>query len=163
MPIYEFYCHGCHVLFNFFSRSVNTTKRPPCPRCRKRLQRQVSLFAATGRTGGEEGGDDLPIDESRMMNAVGELAGEVENINEDDPRQAAQLMRRFSKATGMQFGEGMEEAINRMEAGEDPEAIESELGSRLEHEDPFVLAGGAMPRRDRKRTPPDRDETLYEM
>jgi len=163
MPIYEFYCADCHVLFSFFSRSVNTTKRPACPRCKKRLERQVSLFAATKGGGKEEGEDDLPIDEAKMMNAIGEMAGEVENINEDDPRQAAQLMRRFSKATGMEFGEGMQEAVNRMEAGEDPEAIEAELGSRLENEDPFLLPGAATGRRDRKPSPPDRDDTLHEM
>jgi len=37
MPIYEFYCEDCNTLFNFFSRTVNTDKQPPCPRCRKQL------------------------------------------------------------------------------------------------------------------------------
>ncbi|MCK4728291.1 MAG: zinc ribbon domain-containing protein, partial [Desulfobacterales bacterium] len=36
MPIYEFYCEDCNTIFNFFSRSVNTTKRPPCPRCKQK-------------------------------------------------------------------------------------------------------------------------------
>jgi len=33
MPIYEFYCEPCHTIYNFFSRSVNTGKRPACPKC----------------------------------------------------------------------------------------------------------------------------------
>jgi hypothetical protein len=28
MPIYEFYCEDCHTIFNFFSKNVNTTKKP---------------------------------------------------------------------------------------------------------------------------------------
>ncbi|RLB88031.1 MAG: zinc ribbon domain-containing protein, partial [Deltaproteobacteria bacterium] len=46
MPIYEFYCEECNTIFNFFSRSVNTSKRPLCPKCkRKKLKRQMSTFA----------------------------------------------------------------------------------------------------------------------
>ena len=32
------------------------------------------------------------------------LAGEAENINEDDPRQAANLMRKLTDMTGMELG-----------------------------------------------------------
>jgi hypothetical protein len=53
----------------------------------------------------------------------------------------------------------MEEALRRMEAGEDPEAIESELGDVLEKEEPFFAGKRARSRR----APPARDETLYEM
>ncbi|MDH3798752.1 MAG: zinc ribbon domain-containing protein, partial [Desulfobacterales bacterium] len=43
MPIYEFYCEDCNTIFNFFSKSVNTTKTPKCPNCKKkRLSRQMS-------------------------------------------------------------------------------------------------------------------------
>jgi putative FmdB family regulatory protein len=160
MPIYEFYCPGCHVLFHFLSRSVNTTKRPLCPRCgKKRLQRQVSLFAVTGRA--EEGGEeDLPIDETRLERAMETLAGEAENMDENDPRQAADLMRRMSRMTGMEYGENMEEALRRMEAGEDPEAIEQEMGELLDGEEPLF---GAAKRVRNRAAAPARDETLYEM
>ena len=70
MPIYEFYCPGCNTLFNFFSRRVNIGSRPDCPKCRKPgLQRQVSLFAATGR-GGECGDENTSFDASRMERAM---------------------------------------------------------------------------------------------
>ncbi len=46
MPIYEFYCKKCHMIFSFFSSTVNTDKRPLCPKCRKvKLERQMSLFS----------------------------------------------------------------------------------------------------------------------
>lgn len=161
MPIYEFYCPDCHRLFSFLSRGMNTTKRPMCPRCRRRrLQRQVSLFAVTG--GAEEGGggEELPVDDAKMEQAMEMLAGEAEGLDENDPRQAAGLMRKFSQLTGMAYGEHLEEALRRMEAGEDPEAIEAEMGDLLEGEEPFAAGGKPGRRRD---APPTRDQTLYEM
>lgn len=163
MPIYEFYCSRCNTLYSFLSKSVNTTKRPACPRCRKpKLERQVSAFAMTGKAREDTGMDDLPFDESKMERAITELAGDAENINEDDPRQAARLMRKFSQMTGMEFGQGMEEAIGRMESGEDPEKIEAEMGDIMESEDPFVIPGKKGKGIGRF-APPRRDETLYEM
>nr|MBC8392650.1 zinc ribbon domain-containing protein [Deltaproteobacteria bacterium] len=125
MPIYEFYCEDCNTIFNFFSKTVNTTKRPKCPKCKKKkLTRQVSLFAVTGKAKEDSDMDDLPFDEGKMEQAMKMLAGEADKINEDDPRQAANLMRKLSDMTGMQLGPGMEEALKRMEKGEDPEQVE---------------------------------------
>ena len=163
MPIYEFYCDECNTIFNFFSRTVNTRKSPTCPRCKTvKLSRRMSSFAFTGRA--REDGDpaDLPFDESKMEQAMLMLAGEAEHINEDDPRQAADLMRKLSHMTGMELGDGMEEALARMENGEDPEQIEADMGDLLENEDPFAMAskkaGGI-----RRRPAPARDETLYDL
>jgi len=167
MPIYEFYCEDCHAILSFFSKKVDTASRPTCPRCRKtRLQRQVSTFAMTGKGGDKEEGDDFPMDESKMGSAMEALAGEAEGLNEEDPRQAAQLMRKFSRMTGMEFGQGMEEALGRLEAGEDPERIEAEMGDAMEKEDPFILPGQKGRKKGDKARPcgaPLRDKTLYEM
>jgi putative FmdB family regulatory protein len=170
MPIYEFYCPECHMLFDFFSRRINTEKRPLCPRCGKvELTRQVSSFAV-GRSKGEgEGEGEMPgmpdIDESKLERAMTELAGEAESIDENDPVQSAQLMRKLSDMTGMELGPGMKEALRRMEAGEDPEQVEEELGDVLEEEEPFVTkssSGGAAEERKKQR-PPKKDDTLYEL
>ena len=159
MPIYEFYCDECNMLFNFFSRGINTTKQPNCPKCDRTLQRQMSTFATIGRA--KETDDDFPldIDESKMESVLSGLAGEAGNINEDDPRQMANLMRKFSDQTGLSLGDGMEEALARMEAGEDPDKIEQEMGDILETEDPF----GKKPKKSIQRTAPVKDETLYEL
>ena len=164
MPIYEFFCQDCNTIFNFFSRSVNTRKRPLCPRCRKRtLVRQMSAFAVTGRASEEKEMADLPVDESKMERAMQMLAGEADNMNADDPRQAANLMRRLSDMTGLTLGAGMQEALKRMESGEDPEQVEAEMGDILEAEDPFLVSGkSGSPKKD-GRPAPARDETLYDL
>lgn len=159
MPIYEFYCQDCNTLFNFFSSRINTTKQPLCPKCSKILHRQMSTFATIGKA--KEAEDDFPmdIDESKMEKVLSGLANEVENINEDDPRQMANLMRKFSDQTGLHLGDGMEEALARMEAGEDPDKIEQEMGDILENEDPFKKKAP----KGTARTRPLVDDTLYEL
>jgi len=152
MPIYEFYCSDCHRVFSFLSRSVNTEKRPACPRCgRAELHRRVSSFAISrGRKeepappAPDPGLPGLPpgLDEARLEQAMAALARDAEGMNEDDPRQGAQLMRKLFESTGLPLGSGMEEALRRMESGEDPEKIEEEMGDTME--DPFG-AGSADP------------------
>lgn len=167
MPIYEFYCPDCNVLFNFFSRTVKPDARPECPKCgRPRLEKQVSLFATAGRGEEEgEGDEDMPISEQKMESAMESLVQEAEGLSEDDPRQEARLMRRFSEMTGIQYSKGMQEALSRLEAGEDMERVEEEMGDLLDgEEEPFVVpdqAAGAGKRG--AKPPPARDETLYEM
>jgi len=164
MPIYEFYCEDCNTIFNFFSKTVNTTKRPKCPKCKKKkLSRQVSLFTVTGKAKEDSDMDDLPFDEGKMEQAMKMLAGEADKINEDDPRQAANLMRKLSDMTGMQLGPGMEEALKRMEKGEDPEQVEAEMGDLLEGEEPFILPEKKGKGGKALRPAPTRDETLYDL
>ena len=140
MPIYEFYCNDCNTIFNFFSKIINTSKKPKCPKCKtSTLSRQMSAFAFTGKATEDSDMDDLPFDETKMEQAMNMLAGEADKINEDDPSQAANLMRKLTDMTGMQLGPGMEEAISRMEKGEDPEKIEAEMGDIMEGEEPFFF------------------------
>lgn len=164
MPIYEFYCEKCNTIFNFFSRTVNTRKTPDCPKCKiLKLERRMSLFAVTGKAREDDGVEDLPFDESKMEQAMSMLAGEADRIDEDDPRQAAQLMRKLTDMTGLDLGDGMEEALARMEKGEDPEKIEEEMGDIMEGEDPFQLKGRKKGSGTARRTAPKRDETLYDL
>ena len=163
MPIYEFYCPDCHMIFNFFSKTINTEKKPLCPKCGKvYLDRKMSVFARVKNKGaGEEEDFSMPdLDETQMEKAMGALATEMDHLDEDDPRQAANLMRKLTDMTGMELGPGMQEALHRMEAGEDPEKIEAEMGDILEEEDPFLPKKGPSIRKSR---PPAVDETLYDL
>ena len=114
-------------------------KDPGLPACRRALKRQMSIFRQ-GLRGRRSRPDDgmPPIDEAKMEKAMAMLAGEADKINEDDPRQAAQLMRKLTDATGLSLGAGMEEALSRLEKGEDPDRIEAEMGDLLEGEEPFL-------------------------
>ncbi|MBT8340629.1 MAG: zinc ribbon domain-containing protein [Desulfatitalea sp.] len=163
MPIYEFYCEPCNTIFNFFSRSINTSKRPKCPHCKNdTLSRRMSTFAVTGRAAEADDAEALPFDESKMERAMQMLSGEAEHMNEDDPRQAADLMRRLTDMTGLELGDGMQEALRRMENGEDPDQIEADLSDVLENEDPFQ-AGAKKGKGGHRRVAPRRDETLYDL
>ncbi len=101
------------------------------------------------------------LDEDKMERAMQSLAREAENMSEDEPRKAASFMRKLYDAAGLKFGPGMEEFIRRMEAGEDPEKIETELGDLLESEDPFIEASKKSP--GKKSPPPAKDDHLYEL
>jgi putative FmdB family regulatory protein len=162
MPIYEFYCSSCHTLFSFLSRGVNTTKRPGCPRCKRhRLSRRVSAFAiSSGRNDSDEAGGQ-PDDEA-MERVLGALTQEADGLDEENPRAMAGLMRKLYDGMGLRLGVGMEEAMRRMEAGEDPDQIEQDLGDLLEGEEPLIV-GGSLRGLSRRLRPPAVDGTLHEM
>ena len=158
MPIYEFYCGDCHTIFNFLARTISK-KRPACPRCAKPgLERRASAFAiSTGRT--EETAPELgDLDEASLERAMSELAGDAERMDENDPKAVAAMMRKLVERTGMPLGDGMDEAIRRLESGEDPERIEEEIGDLLDTE-PIERIRGLT----RRLRPPGVDATLYEL
>lgn len=168
MPIYEYYCPDCHTVFSFYARRVASQGVPACPTCgRTRLQKEVSAFAATtGKSEDAEAGGQSPMDDTRLTRAMESLAGEAAGLREDDPKQAAQLMRKLAEMTGAKFAGGMEEAMQRLAAGEDPDAIESSMGDVLESEDPFTFpegGGGTGSRSRRMRGAPRRDPGLYDL
>ena len=168
MPIYEFYCQDCHTVFNFYSRRIDTDKRPACPQChRPEIERRVSLVTVLkhGGKSNDEGTGDLPdVDDAQMERALQSMAGEFENVGENDPRAMGRLMRKFMDSTGMKLGAGMEEALRRLESGDDPDRIESEMGDLLESENPFQVISKAASGDWRNRLlPPKVDDTLYEL
>jgi putative FmdB family regulatory protein len=167
MPIYEFYCTDCHTIFSFFSKTIDTTKRPACPRCqRPKLERQVSRFAISkGRAepGGPE--DNMPdLDDARMERVMEELERESQGLDENNPRQMARVMRKLCESSGMPLGGKFEEAVRRMEAGESPDKLEEEMGDLFEGEEPPGFGeGGGLRRLVKKLRPPAVDETLYDL
>ena len=156
MPIYEFYCARCNTIYNFFSQAVNTSKIPVCPKCKNvRLTRQMSVFAKI--SGGEKADDNHPflgMDEKKMEKELVKFASLAEKVKDDDPRTAAQMMRKFTEMTGMKLGDNFQEALQRIEKGED------EMGDILTQE-------GALSEKQAMKTAargkPKIDETLYEL
>jgi len=163
MPIYEFYCRNCNTIYNFFSKSVNTSKVPSCPKCKKvKLTRQMSVFAVMTGSGKDNATDDplSGFDEGKMEKAMMQFATQAEKMKDDDPRAAAQLMRKLSETAGMKLGEGFQEALLRLESGEDPDKIEEEMGDILSTEAPFGQKYNGKRSDWRK---PRKDETLYDL
>ena len=142
MPIFEYLCTPCNRIFSFLSLSPNPNRRPVCPRCgNAELGRVPSAFAVSrsrpepakpGQDAGAGGGDDLAT--QRLESEAMRMASEMNDSDAEDPRTVARMMRRLAEASGEAVTPTMEEMFRRMEAGEDPEALEDELGPQLEAE-----------------------------
>ena len=177
MPIYEFYCPDNHRIYSFFARSLAYAgKTPRCPDNPKhKMKRMMSSFAVTGRAKEKS---DLPpggdMDDPRMDAMMAQMEREIGNIDEENPnpRQLAHLMRKMSEITGEKVPQEMDEMIRRLEAGEDPEKLEAEMGDLMGEGDGEMPGGmpGESPeeskiraRLRRLRRQPQRDPMLYEM
>ena len=166
MPIYEFYCESCHTVFNFFSQRVNTEKRPDCPKCdRSRLERQVSVFSVSRNRAEQVSEPFEGADESRLGQAIMSIAGELEGLDQGNPQQAARAMRKVMDQAGIEWGGGVEEAIGRLEAGDDADDIEGTLDNLFDDD---ANQFSAKPRNmlgaiRRKYLPPRTDPVLYDL
>lgn len=156
MPVYEYLCPACNRIYSFFSHKLNPAKAPACPKCgSRRLRKQFSAFAvggATRKSGGAPGGGPAP-DDPRVEREMASLMQQAEGLDENDPRQMGRLMRKMAELTG-EKDRNMEEAIRRLEAGEDPEAVEADMAGLLGDGGGAVSAGGGAP---------SRDDGLYDM
>jgi len=83
----------------------------------------------------EGGGDEPPmpdLDDPRMERAMMELERDMEHLDENNPRHMAHMMKKMKDL--MPPGTAPKEldvAIKRLEAGEDPEKIEEDMGEVL--------------------------------
>jgi putative FmdB family regulatory protein len=162
MPIYEYYCQNCHVIFDFFSRKINTTIVPSCPQCkREKLKKYVSLFSTISGEKKEQDPEHLPVDEAKMDKALKMLDREAENINAEDPKEATQVIRKLTEMMGIKIGAGMKEAFDRLEAGDDPEEVEAQMGDTLEEE--LLSATQLAQKVEARRNIPHHNDTLYEL
>lgn len=123
----------------------------------------MSTFATIGKASEENDDMMAGMDETRMEEAFGSLMQEAEGMNEEDPRQMATLMRKFTEKTGMNLGDTMEEALSRMEKGEDPDVIEKEMGDQLEGDDLFSFDGMKKKALSVEQQAPSHDEKLYRL
>jgi len=147
MPIYEFLCRPCNRIYSFHSFRVGTDRVPTCPKCGATdLKRVPSRFGVSAKGAPDDGAADL--DDPRMEREMMRFAAELEGMDENDPRAMARAVRRMTELSGEPVTPAMEEMIRRLEAGEDPEELEEELGDALEEEMGESGGGGGAPARD---------------
>jgi putative FmdB family regulatory protein len=172
MPIYEYYCPPCHTVYSFLSRRMRVPLGVSCPKCGcKRLEKKVSRFAISkGLVENAGSGTDDPfanLDESKLEELMSQMdPGMQEGSSAEDPKQMAMLMKRMFELTGAEPTGAMLEAIKRMEAGEDPDSIDEDLGAALDEQpDPFSAASSGTKGSKIRRLfqAPDVDPELYEL
>ena len=141
MPIHEYACPKCRVIFNFLSKRVNPGRSPTCPKCgNKKMSKQMSRFEMSRRlkepaakTEGEGPEGPMPdFDDPRVERAMMEMERDMEHLDENNPKHMAHMMRKMKDL--MPPGtvpKELDVAIKRLEAGEDPEKIEEDMGDLL--------------------------------
>jgi len=141
MPIYEYACPKCRVIFNFLSKRLKPDRLPACPKCgNRKMAKQVSRFALSRRlkepaakTQSEGSEGPMPdLDDPRVEHAMMELERDMEHLDENNPKHMAHMMRKMKDL--MPPGSVHKEidvAIKRIEGGEDPEKIEEDMGDLL--------------------------------
>ena len=142
MPIYEFACPKCRVIFNFLSQRINPKRKPACPKCgNKKMRKQMSRFAmskglkepAAAPAGDDAGGPPMPdMDDPRVEKAMRDMERDMEHLDENNPKHMAHMMRKMKDIMPPgAMPKELDIAIKRLEAGEDPEKIEADMGDVL--------------------------------
>jgi putative FmdB family regulatory protein len=116
MPIYEYFCFDCKKRVSVFFRTMSAASddAAACPTCEgKRLKRLVSKVRM------------LRSEESRLESLADPSM--MSGLEGEDPRALASFMRRMSDEMGEPLDPEMTEVMDRLEAGESPDAIESSM------------------------------------
>ena len=171
MPIYEFYCPPCHTVYSFFARSTSSNAVPKCPKCgAKKLEKQISRFAISKGLSEPSRAENDPFENmnegqmDKLMTEMSATFGEDGQGGSENPQQMAQMMRKIFDTSGIQPTVAMLEAMRRMEAGEDPDKIDEEMGAVLDAEEPlFGDSTGVKGRLRRFIEPPNVDPELYDL
>lgn len=114
MPTYQYQCLNCNKRFEIFmTYSEYDTRTVVCVHCEsENVQRRIGRvrFARS---------EDSRLDD---LADPASLAG-----LEDDPRALGKMMRRMSAEMGEELGPEFDEVVDRLEAGQSPEEIESAI------------------------------------
>lgn len=115
MPTYDFVCHACQQRFDVFMTFSEYGNKPVhCAHCGSGNVRRRMTKVRIAKS-----------EESRLESIAGDFSG-FEGI-EDDPKALAQMMRKMSGEMGEDLPAEFDEVVDRLEAGQSPEEIESAL------------------------------------
>lgn len=126
MPTYDFVCNKCNQRFDvFMTFSEYGKKRVQCAHCASADVRRRMTKVRIAKS-----------DESRLESAAEDFSG-LEGI-EEDPKALGKMMRKMGKEMGEELPREFDEVVDRLEAGQSPEEIESaipDLGKEAAGED----------------------------
>jgi putative FmdB family regulatory protein len=141
MPIYEFACPKCRKIYSFLSKRINPDRSPACPKCgNKKLKKEMSGFAMTRglkepavAPGGDGAESPMPdLDDPRMERAMMEMERDMAHLDENNPKHMAHMMKKMKDLMPPgSMPKEIDVAIKRLEAGDDPETIEADMGDVL--------------------------------
>lgn len=128
MPVYNFRCLDCRRSVQLtYSFSEYEQATPTCSHCgSQNLRRRIGRVAVAKS---EEARMDSLMDESTLA-----------SLDEEDPKALGQFMRKMSQEMGEDLGEEFGEVVDRLEKGQSPEEIESEMPELAEDSGP--MGGG---------------------
>ena len=114
MPIYQYRCLNCHKRFEVYLSYAEYGTRPVhCAHCGS-----ADVLRRIGRIRIAKS-EESRLDDLADPSALAGL--------EDDPRELGRMMRKMSSEMGEELGPEFDEVVGRLEAGQSPEDIESEL------------------------------------
>jgi len=115
MPEYEFRCLDCkRTVSLFLAIAEYESTLPSCPHCGgANLRRKIGRVRVARS------------EESRLESLSDPTSWG--DVDESDPKSMARMMRRMSQETGEEMGPEFDEAVDRLEAGENPDEVEKSI------------------------------------
>ncbi len=115
MPTYDFICNDCQQRFDvFMTFSEYGEKAVHCAHCQSGDVRRRMTKVRIAKS-----------DESRLESAADDFSG-MDGI-ENDPKALARMMRKMGGEMGEELPSEFNEVVDRLEAGQSPEEIESAI------------------------------------
>ncbi|BHH82949.1 FmdB family zinc ribbon protein [Desulforhopalus sp. 52FAK] len=111
MPIYEYFCTDCNVVFSFMSSKVAPSKIPDCPRCSSgAMIKQLSAFTTPANSSSGNG----TFDEDRVESAFTHLLEKAEHVSEHNACEVGGLLESFTKECGYEYTGEMRDKLSNM-------------------------------------------------
>ncbi len=115
MPTYDFLCNKCHQRFDVFMTFDEYGKKTvTCAHCGSQDVRRRMTRVRIAKS-----------EESRMDSMADQFSG-IEGL-ENDPKAMGKMMRKMGTEMGEEVPPEFDEVVDRLEAGQSPEDIESSM------------------------------------
>ena len=114
MPVYEYLCQDCGRRFSRFFWRIADADEARCRCGSAEIEQLISRVS-------------MPRSEEDRLESMADPTS-WGDFDENDPRSMARMMKKMGSEMGEDLGPEFDEVVDRLEAGEDPESIDSSLG-----------------------------------